>query len=114
HGTAILVNGRQMRVGTARTRQVSPGRMTCVIETFRISMTEEANVRPMHIALLVTAIGMATAADAQRRPIVTWGKAGVSFDQYRADSIACASEAVNLDVSNTVAAQRLGAASPQA
>jgi len=49
----------------------------------------------MLVALLITACGVATAADAQRRqtPIVTWGKAGVSLDEYRADSIACASEA---------------------
>jgi hypothetical protein len=70
----------------------------------------------MLIALLVTACGVATTADAQSRrqnPIVTWGKAGVSFDEYRADSIACASEAYYLDVSNTTAAQRLVAASRQ-
>ena len=72
-------------------------------------------MRPMLVALLITACGVATAADAQRRqtPIVTWGKAGVSLDEYRADSIACASEAYYLDVSNTTAAQRLVSASRQ-
>ena len=72
-------------------------------------------MRPMLVALLITACGVATAADAQRRqtPIVTWGKAGVSLDEYRADSIACASEAYYLDVSSTTAAQRLVSASRQ-
>ena len=73
-------------------------------------------MRSMLIALLVAACGVATTADAQTRRqnySVTWGKAGVSFDEYRADSIACASEAVNLDISNTTAAQRLVAASRQ-
>ena len=72
-------------------------------------------MRPMLVALLITACGVATAADAQRRqtPIVTWGKAGVSLDEYRADSIACASEAYYLDVSSTTAAQQLVSASRQ-
>ena len=72
-------------------------------------------MRPMLVALLITACGVATAADAQRRqtPIVTWGKAGVSLDEYRADSIACASEAYYLDVSSSTAAQRLVSASRQ-
>ena len=67
----------------------------------------------LRIAFMVAAFGGLTAADAQSRPIVTWGKAGVSFEEYRADSIACASEAYYLDVSNTTAAQRLVAASRQ-
>ena len=72
-------------------------------------------MRPMLIALLVTACGVATTADAQcaARTNVTWGKAGVSFEEYRADLIACASEAYYLDVANTTAAQRLVAASRQ-
>jgi hypothetical protein len=70
----------------------------------------------LRIAFMVVAFGGLTAVDAQPRrqnPIVTWGKAGVSFEEYRADSIACATEAVNLDISNTTAAQRLVAASRQ-
>lgn len=73
-------------------------------------------MRPLLITLLVMACGVATSADAQSRrqnPIVTWGKAGVSFEEYRADSIACATEAYYLDISNTSAAQRLVAASRQ-
>ena len=72
-------------------------------------------MRSMLIALLMTACGVATAADAQtrRESNVTWGKAGVSFEEYRANSIACASEAYYLDVANTTAAQRLVAASRQ-
>ena len=42
---------------------------------------------------------------------ISWGKAGVSFDDYRADAIACAVEAVNLDIADTRAARRLVAAS---
>ena len=72
-------------------------------------------MRPILIALLVTACGVATAADGQsrRNTDVTWGKAGVTLDEYRADSIACGSEAYYLDVANTTAAQRLVAASRQ-
>ena len=73
-------------------------------------------MRPMLVALLVMACSAATNADAQSRrqnPVVTWGKAGVSFEEYRADSIACATEAYYLDISNSTAAQRLVAASRQ-
>jgi hypothetical protein len=65
--------------------------------------------------MVVSAFAVATAADAQSRQnsIVTWGKAGVSFEEYRADSIACGSQAYYLDISNTSAAQRLVAASRQ-
>ena len=102
-----------MSAGTARAREVSSGTATYVIESSRILMAEETTMRPILVALLMTACGVATAADAQPRPNVTWGKAGVSFEEYRADSIACASEAYYLDVANTTAAQRLVAASRQ-
>jgi hypothetical protein len=101
---------------TAQSRKISPGAATCAIVRLWISSPEEATVRSMLIALLVAACGVATTADAQTRRqnySVTWGKAGVSLDEYRADSIACASEAYYLDVSNTTAAQRLVAASRQ-
>lgn len=34
----------------------------------------------------------------------SWGKAGISFEQYRGDAIACARQGANLDVSHTDAA----------
>ena len=76
-------------------------------------MAEEATLRPLLIALLLSAGSMAGAAGAQSRaaPEVSWGKAGVSLEDYWTDSVACAVEAVNLDVANTRAAQRLVAAS---
>jgi hypothetical protein len=71
-------------------------------------------VRPMLIALVMTACGVPTAAGAQairHGSDISWGKAGVSFDEYRADGFACAVEAINLDIADTRAAQRLVAAS---
>jgi hypothetical protein len=39
------------------------------------------------------------------KPQLSWGKAGISFEQYRGDSIACASQGYYVDVSGTEAAQ---------
>jgi len=37
----------------------------------------------------------------------SWGKPGVSLADYRADAIACATDAVNLDIARTEVGQRL-------
>jgi hypothetical protein len=43
----------------------------------------------------------------------SWGKPGISFDQYRGDAVSCASEGYYLDVSHTDAAKLFRAASGQ-
>jgi hypothetical protein len=70
----------------------------------------------MGIAILCVAAGLTSAAGAEapsRSTLqqVSWGKAGVSLEAYRADAAACAREAVNLDISGTQAAKTLVAAS---
>jgi hypothetical protein len=67
-------------------------------------------------SIMCIAAGLATAAGAQapsRSQLhhMSWGKAGVSLEDYRADAAACAREAVNLDISNTDAAKTLVTAS---
>lgn len=41
----------------------------------------------------------------------SWGKAGVGFDQYRADSIACATGAYQTDLTDTAPGKAMVAAS---
>jgi hypothetical protein len=70
----------------------------------------------MGLSIMCIAAGLATAAGAQAptRSMLqhmSWGKAGVSYEDYRADAAACAREAVNLDISNTDAAKHMVAAS---
>jgi hypothetical protein len=56
------------------------------------------------------AIGSISAAPA---PLDSWGKAGVSLNQYRQDAVECASEGYNLDISKTADAQAFVRASHQ-
>jgi hypothetical protein len=68
------------------------------------------------LSIMCIAAGLASAAGAaapSRATLqhVSWGKAGVSLEDYRADAQACAREAVNLDVADTAAAKALVAAS---
>jgi hypothetical protein len=51
--------------------------------------------------MFATTAGAASAATEHRPPRWSWGKAGVSLDTYRADSIACARQAVYHDISNS-------------
>lgn len=53
------------------------------------------------LALLLAGTGAASAARQHRPPDWSWGKAGVSLDQYRADGIACARQAVAHDISGS-------------
>ena len=56
------------------------------------------------IGIILAASGTARAAD--RPPIESWGKPGVGFDQYRADSVACAKQGYFRDVSQDEPAKR--------
>lgn len=61
------------------------------------------------IVALVAASG---AAEAASRDIQTsWGKPGVSFAEYRTDANICAAGAMQIDIADTDAAQRVVAAS---
>lgn len=58
--------------------------------------------------VLACLIGVALAAPAQGaspRALVSWGKAGVSFAQYRNDAVQCGRKGYYRDVSGTEAAQ---------
>ncbi|MCW3845702.1 hypothetical protein OF829_00510 [Sphingomonas sp. LB-2] len=54
------------------------------------------------IALTMIAL---LAAPAPRAPEVSWGKAGISFEQYRRDAVECGRMGANRDVSGTNAAR---------
>ncbi len=53
------------------------------------------------------------ASFAKERPMLSWGKPGVTLDAYRADAVACGREGYYLDVSNTAAAKVFKQASSQ-
>ena len=58
----------------------------------------------MHLKLpiaLVLAVSLATPATAAPRPQQSWGKAGVSLEDYRNDAVECASMAYYSDVSGS-------------
>lgn len=57
------------------------------------------------ICTLALAFAVAAPAGAREQPAVSWGKAGVSFDQYRQDAVECGRAGYYLDVSNTEAAR---------
>src|SRR5690242_6286506 len=57
---------------------------------------------PMRTLALLAALFAALPAHAQNQAIwESWGKAGVSFDQYRADAIECGRAGVQLDIANS-------------
>src|SRR4051794_41113025 len=62
--------------------------------------------------LVLVAAGLATAANA-RRPATSWGKPGVSYDEYRADATICLREAAGSDLAGTEPANALVLASRQ-
>ena len=64
-----------------------------------------------HILLATVAFALAPAPASAAEPFETWGKAGVSFEEYRSDAILCARHAVAMDISETEAAQTMVAAS---
>ncbi len=66
------------------------------------------------ILLALTAgLGLCSGAHAAPQPQTSWGKAGISFEAYRADALACGREGANLDVSKTEGARVLVNASRQ-
>ncbi len=56
------------------------------------------------IGIMLACSGAALAAD--RPPVESWGKPGVSFDQYRNDAVACATIGYFRDVSQDEPAKR--------
>jgi hypothetical protein len=62
------------------------------------------------IALAVTC-AFASAASAANAPPTSWGKAGVSFDDYRSDANHCLREAARMDLTGTELANALVLAS---
>ncbi len=56
------------------------------------------------IGIMLASSGAAQAAD--RPPIESWGKPGIAFDQYRADSVECAKIGYFRDVSQDEPAKR--------
>jgi hypothetical protein len=70
----------------------------------------------MRLLLSCTLAGLCLAAPAfagSKPNPVSWGKIGVSFEQYRQDAVDCTREGYYLDVSGTEAAQTLKRASSQ-
>lgn len=68
----------------------------------------------MRLALTASIIAATLATTALAAPptykdlrTTSWGKPGVSLEDYRADAIACATDAVNLDITQTAVGQRL-------
>jgi hypothetical protein len=60
--------------------------------------------------LILCAAGIGTAADA-RRPALSWGKPGVSYDDYRADATTCLRAAAATDLTGSEPANALVLAS---
>lgn len=60
---------------------------------------------------LAAAATLATAAIAANAPQTSWGKAGVSFDDYRNDATLCLREAAGIDLTGTEPANALVLAS---
>lgn len=56
---------------------------------------------------LAAAGGLSTAAAAAARPALSWGKPGVSFEEYRADATACLRAAAATDLTGTEPAEAL-------
>lgn len=56
---------------------------------------------PKRLSLLIAAAVATPAAVAAPAPQAGWGKAGVSYQEYRQDALDCASEGLSLDVSNS-------------
>lgn len=73
-------------------------------------MTLSSALRPHALLLAVAAFAAAPAQAADEAPRHAWGKAGVSYDQYRDDAYVCAEYGLNIDVSDTEAVAELRSA----
>ena len=60
---------------------------------------------------LVGAVALATPVAAANAPQTSWGKAGISFDDYRSDATHCLREAAGMDLAGTEPANALVLAS---
>jgi hypothetical protein len=60
---------------------------------------------------LAAAAALAGAASAANAPQTSWGKAGISFDDYRSDATFCLREAAGMDLTGTEPANALVLAS---
>lgn len=72
-------------------------------------------LRCLTAILIVLSVSIAplSGAVAAERPVLSWGKAGVTLDAYRADAVACGRQGYYLDISNTEAAKVFKDASRQ-
>jgi hypothetical protein len=74
----------------------------------------DAGRKLMRASLAVAAaLLVAAPAPSATAPQTSWGKLGVSFEQYRADAVSCGRKGYYRDVSNTEAARIFRAASQQ-
>jgi hypothetical protein len=62
-------------------------------------------MRAMLASLIAVALMAPVTTAAAKHEAVSWGKAGVSFDQYRNDAVQCGRKGYYRDVSHTDAAQ---------
>jgi len=71
--------------------------------------------KPVHIGSVLIALaavaGLSGAANGAARPALTWGKAGVSYEEYRADATTCLRAAAATDLTGTEPAEALVLAS---
>jgi hypothetical protein len=81
---------------TAR-RFGEPGRIVYI----RSIMTEAAMLRFKVPLAVLLAAGLAVPASGAPRPQESWGKAGVSFEDYRNDAVECGRLAYYADISET-------------
>jgi hypothetical protein len=59
----------------------------------------------MRVAISALVLIVTTAASGAPAPAQSWGKAGVTYDQYRLDALQCSAEGYNVDISKTEDAQ---------
>jgi hypothetical protein len=64
-------------------------------------------------ALALAALAIAGPAQAADAPRHAWGKAGVSYDQYREEAYQCAMAGLETDIADTEPVERLRSASRQ-
>src|SRR4051794_19369474 len=68
--------------------------------------------QPAYVLIaLAAAAGLGGAAAAAARPALTWGKPGVSYEDYRADATTCLRAAAATDLTGTEPAEALVLAS---
>jgi hypothetical protein len=76
-------------------------------------MNSAIRLRVGAFALAAFALAAAPAQAADDAPRFAWGKAGVSYDAWRAEAYECALDGLSIDVANTEPVERLRRASRQ-